>query len=131
MGRLYVALFYIMGLPRHISSREANKFYNDNSVMVRDKTYANGFQAIRTQITTSATELNFPEKARWGVYIINTTASKTVWIGEDDSITAAGENVFPLITNESMFLELKKNSRIYAIVAADSANVYVGGIVRI
>ena len=120
-----------MALPRHINTRESDRFFPDNAVQTRDKTYANGFQGIKTQVTTSAGELSFPEKTKWGVYIINVTAGKTVWIGEDDTITAAGSNVYPLITNEPIFLELKKNTTIYAIVAADTADVYIGGVARL
>lgn len=119
-----------MALPKHINSKESGKFNSDNSIMVREKMEADSFDSIKTTVTTSASEVNLPDSAKNGIILIQINSNKTIWLGQDNSISVAGDNAFPLIANEYLHVNIKKGSTLYAI-ASENLDMYAGGEINV
>lgn len=91
----------------------------------------NSFDALKTSITTSATKIEVPEGCQ-EIYVMHVSSGVTIWIGKDETITADGDNVFPLVENVPIKISLKKENEngLYGIVASGSESVYVGGAIN-
>ena len=88
----------------------------------------NTFSAVKTSVTTSATAIQFPEKAE-NVVIMHVSTGNIVWLGEDASVSVAGGTAFPLIANTPYYFTFKQgnNNNLYAI-AGSTIPVYVAGV---
>lgn len=88
------------------------------------------FTGTQTVLNDStATRVTLPEEAT-KVILKHTTASITVWLGADSSITASGNAVWPLETSEQLVLQVKKGNEVelYAIASSGTPTLYaIGG----
>jgi len=119
-----------MALPTHVIDREKDKFDPANRVKTYIRPRATTLDAKVTEIGETATTINIPEGAIEGIYIMHNTEDGVVYLGKSPSIEHDGLDVFPLIENEYLYLNLKNTSTLYGVVESGTINLYVGAIVK-
>lgn len=128
-----------MPLRKTITDREYDKFGVNSkgkaSVRVFDtsasENQADIFIALKTNITTSATKIEFPEEGtQFSIY--HASAGSTVWIGGSSSIVAAGSDVAPMLSEFKIDVSVVEgnDNNFYAIVASGSVDIYVIGTAK-
>ena len=83
-------------------------------------------EANTITVTTSPTFIEAPVGA-YNIIIRHTTPGAIVWIGENDSISVGGGDVFPLLEGDTCnkILDDSDDNNIYAIVESGTVDVYV------
>lgn len=126
-----------MALSPNINNREADKFRVLNTltntvVKVHPQDLqTNLFQAVKTNVGTSATKIEFPEEGN-EFTIYHVTASTNVSIGPDDQVTAGGAGTAPMPPEFKINVVVKKgnDNGIYGIVSSGTVDVFVIGMLR-
>jgi len=110
------------------TTKKGSKNAFDVSEIGRD---TNAVEVAQTAATGSAKLLEIPENAT-KVKIIHITAGETVWIGNDESITSAGSDVFPLIPNTYLELDLQagNENNVYVVTDGTAVTVYAMGEIK-
>jgi len=122
-----------MALPGNITTKEQRKFVESRGkcAVQTVSPVGNSFQAVRTQIGTTPTLINMPDKS--GAFILKHVSSGvTIYIGNNESITTTSADVWPLAANETLSIELKAadGNEIYGVVASSTAYIYAAGVIK-
>lgn len=98
--------------------------------VLKQEVAGNALQAVKTNVTTTATQIIMPDTKT--DYIIRHVTDATVWIGDNSKITAAGSDVFPLLEGDilSVSMQAGGDNELYAIVASGSVDIYAAGVVK-
>ena len=85
----------------------------------------------QTTATSTPTKLNIPEKAN-RVKIVHVTSGEIVWIGNTPDITANGTNVWPLIQDTYINLDLQigNDNAVYIVTDGNNIKVFALGEVK-
>ena len=88
----------------------------------------NSIGAVRTEVQTTATKIELPENSE-SVLLKHIATGAVIWIGQDENITANGQDVYPLTPGEPLLVSMKKgnSNNLYAIVESETAYIYAMG----
>lgn len=90
---------------------------------------ANSVEITQTAVSTTAIRIAVPELAK-NFVVKHTDPSAVVWIGLNDSITAAGSTVWPMKADELVdFVQFVtgNENQLYAIVSSGTVTLYCMG----
>jgi hypothetical protein len=88
----------------------------------------NTIEAVRTQMTTTATQINVPDDAEY-VWVKVIDPTKILWVGNSSSITANGADSYPVQAGEYYKFHLTSGNTndLYGIVEEGTVYVYTLG----
>jgi hypothetical protein len=110
------------------TTKKGTKNAFDVSEIGRD---TNAVEVAQTSATGAAKLLEIPENAT-RVKIVHIASSETVWIGNDENITDTGTDVFPLLPNEYITLDLQAGNanNVYVVTDGTPVTVYAMGEIK-
>jgi hypothetical protein len=117
---------------KHINDLEFNKFHSNTAVKTIDYRRGNSVDVKKTTVGASvAKKIDMPEKAE-EIILVFRTSSSTLWIGKSAALTLASTDIFPILKDEKIVLNLKKgnNNNLYGISSSGDIDVYAMGIVN-